>query len=156
MYYIGKITNTHGIKGEVKILSNIKHKDLVFKKNNKLIIDDIELVINSYRVHKNYDLVTFKDINDINDVLKYKGKKVYFNEKLDVLFDEDYIGLEVYTDKYVGIIKDIINNGANDIFVIYNEDKKYYIPNVSAFIKKIDFKEKRIYINTIEGLIDEN
>ena len=156
MYYIGKITNTHGIKGEVKILSNIKHKDLVFKIGNKLIIDEEPLIINSYRVHKGYDLVTFKGINDINDVLKYKGKKIYFNEKLDVLFDEDYIGLEIYTDKYVGTVKDIINNGANDIFVIYNENKKYYIPNVPVFIKKIDFNEKRIYINSIDGLIDEN
>lgn len=154
MYYVGKIVNTHGIKGEVKIISNIKHKDLVFKKNNYLKVDDELLKINSYRVHKNFDMVTFFDINNINDVLKYKGKKVYFDKgNLDILFDEDYIGMEVYTDHLIGKVKDIINNGVQDILVIKNDSKTYYVPNIDVFVKIIDDK---IYINEIEGLIDED
>lgn len=154
MYYVGKIVNTHGIKGEVKIISNIKHKDLVFKKNNYLKVDDELLKINSYRVHKNFDMVTFFDINNINDVLKYKGKKVYFDKgDLDILFDEDYIGMEVYTDHLIGKVKDIMNNGAQDILVIKNDSKTYYVPNIDVFVK---IKDNKIYINEIEGLIDED
>ena len=154
MYYVGKIVNTHGIKGEVKIISNIKHKDLVFKKNNVLVVDSEKLVINSYRVHKNFDMVTFNNITNINDVLKYKGKKVYFDkEDLDILFYEDYIGMEVYTDRLVGKVSDIINNGAQDILVIKNDSKTYYVPNIDVFVK---IQDNKIYINEIEGLLNDN
>ena len=154
MYYVGKIVNTHGIKGEVKIISNIKHKDLVFKKDNYLKVNNDLLKINSYRVHKNFDMVTFLDINNINDVLKYKGEKVYFDKKdLDILFYEDYIGMEVYTDHLIGKVIDIISNNAQDILVIKNDSKKYYVPNIDIFVK---IKNNKIYINEIEGLIDEN
>ena len=157
MYYIGKITNTHGIKGEVKILSDIKYKELVFKKNQELIINNDTLIINTYRTHKNYDMITFVGINDINDVLKYKGKNVYANieKKEDIMFKEDYIGMNIYTDKKIGEVIDVVNNGAQDLLVIKYNNKKFYIPNVDSFIKKIDNKNKIIYINLIEGLLDE-
>ena len=154
MYYVGKIVNTHGIKGEVKIISNIKNKDLVFKKGNELIVDTEKLIINSYRVHKNFDMVTFNNITNINDVLKYKGKKVYFDKKdLDILFYEDYIGMEVYTKNFVGKVTDIISNGVQDILVIKNDKKKYYIPNIDVFVK---IENNKIYINEIEGLLNDN
>ena len=56
--YIGKIVSTHGIKGEVRIISDFLYKEKVFVVGNKLIIDDKEYTINSYRSHKNYDIVT--------------------------------------------------------------------------------------------------
>lgn len=159
MIYIGKIVNTHGIKGEVRIKSDINHKNLVFKIGNHLIIDNESLVINSYRVHKNFDMVTFKDINDINDVLKYKGKNVYIDKleiKEDILFEEEYIGLEVYSDHFIGKVEYILKNKIYDILVIKNNDKEYLVPNIDEFIKEIDITNKKIYINEIEGLIDEN
>ena len=156
MLYIGDIVNTHGIKGEVKIKSNLKHKDLIFKKNNIVKVDNETFTINSYRVHKNFDMVTFKEINDINDVLKYKGKKIYIDKSQineDVLFDEDYIGLEVYSDRFIGIVDDVISNNKQEILVIKNKDKKYMIPLIDEFVKSIDDK---IIIKEIDGLIDEN
>lgn len=156
MYYIGKITNTHGIKGEVKILSDIKYKNLVFKKNQELIVNNDTLIINTYRVHKNYDMVTFIGINDINDVLKYKGKDVYANIEKDdnIMFKEDYIGKDIYTDKKIGTVIDVVNNGAQDLLVVEYNNRKCYIPNVDSFIKKIE--DNKIYINLIEGLLDED
>lgn len=154
MYYIGKIVNTHGIKGEVKIISNIKHKDLIFKKGNIVIIENEKLTINSYRTHKNFDMITFKNINDINDVLKYKGLDVFIeNKDSDIYLDEDYIGLDVYSDKYIGKIEDIMNNTKQDIFVIENNDKKYYVPDV--FVKEIDIKNNKMIIEEIDGLIED-
>ena len=71
LVYVGKIVNTHGIKGEVKIISDFEYKDQIFKIGNKIFVDDETLEINSYRVHKNYDMITLKGFNDINEVLKY-------------------------------------------------------------------------------------
>ena len=58
--FIGKVVSTHGIKGEIRILSDFPYKDKVFIVNNKIIIDDKEYIIKSYRVHKGYDMVTLE------------------------------------------------------------------------------------------------
>lgn len=157
--YLGKITNTHGIKGEIRIISDFANKDIVFKKGFNIYIgkEKIQETINTYRVHKNYDMITLIGYNDINDVLKYKGSFVYINKDdiKGIIVDEDYINMEVYTDKYVGKITDILK-GKEDIFVIENADKKYLVPKVDYFIKNIDLDDKKIYINNIKGLIDED
>ena len=67
--YIGKIVSTHGIKGELKILSDFEYKSKVFVVGKRIIIDDKEYTIKSYRVHKNFDMVTLDDYKDINEVL---------------------------------------------------------------------------------------
>lgn len=158
--YLGKIVNTHGIKGEVRILSDVNFKNKVFKKNFKLYIGEkkIEEVINTYRKHKNYDMVTFNGINDINDCLKYKGKNVYINKHdidYDGYFDEDLIGLNVYSkDKYIGDVYEIIKNSIYDILVIKNNNKKYMVPKIDEFIEKVDLENKNIYINEIKGLFE--
>ena len=130
--YIGRLVNTHGIKGEVRILSDIDYKDLVFKKGFNLYIGSkkIKETINTYRVHKNFDMVTFDGISNINDVLKYKGEDVYVlrSDIEGVITDEDFIGLDVYTDKYIGKVTSILK-GYNDILVIENETKKYKYDN---------------------------
>lgn len=156
--YLGKIVNTHGIKGEIRIISDFKYKDVVFKEGFNIYIgpNKIKETIKTYRTHKQYDMITL-GYDNINDVLKYKGLNVYLNKEdiSDLKVDEDYIGLEVYTDKYVGKITDIMKS-KDDIFVIMNGDKKYMVPNVDCFINKIDFENKKIYINNIKGLIDED
>lgn len=158
--YIGKIVNTHGIKGEVRILSDIEYKNEIFKKGNFLYIgaDKTKLTINTYRVHKNFDMVTFDGINDINEVLKYKNELVYIKKEeinIDGYFDYELIGMEVYTDKSIGKVISIQSNGKQKLLEI--EGKKIYlIPKVDAFIKKIDLENRIIYINLIEGLIDED
>ena len=96
--YLGKVITTHGIKGEVRILSDFKHKDKAFKIGNGLVINNDILHIKSYRVHKCYDMITFIEYNNINDVLKYVKSKVYIDRKYlcDVAYlDEDLIGVDV-------------------------------------------------------------
>ena len=66
--YIGKIVSTHGIKGEIRILSNFDYKDKVFKVGNKLIIENQDYTIKSYRKHKNYDMVTLNNFNNIDEI----------------------------------------------------------------------------------------
>lgn len=157
--YIGKIVNTHGIKGEVRIISDFKYKDLVFKPGFNIYVGTKreKLTIATYRTHKNYDMVTFNGINDINDVLCYKGDSVFINREdieIDGYVNEDIIGLEVYSnDKLIGNVTSIVDNGAHEIIVINN---KHMVPFISQFIENIDLKNKKLYINEIEGLIDEN
>lgn len=156
MLYIGKVVNTHGIKGEVRIISDFKYKKLVFKKGNHLYIDDDNLTINTYRVHKNYDMVTFDGINDINDVLKYKGKDVYIDRGeyvFDDYLNEDLIGAEVYGNgQPLGVLAAIRKNINQEILVVKNEKKEYLIPNVEAFVKTLT--PEKIEINVIEGLLE--
>ena len=79
---IGKIVNTHGIKGELRILSDFKYKDKIFKKGFPLYIGYTKEkeIINTYRPHKQFDMVTFNNYNNINEVLKYKGEYVAIRE----------------------------------------------------------------------------
>ena len=117
--YLGKIVNTHGIKGEIRIISNFERKDLVFNPNFKIYIGDDkeEKVINTYRHHKNFEMITLKGINDINDVLKYKGLDVYIKRddlKLDNFLINDLINYKIVNNKkYYGIIKEIRSNKRN-------------------------------------------
>ena len=79
--YVGKLVNTHGLKGEVKLLSNFDYKDYYFKKGIHLYIGDNKekVTISSYRHHKIFDMFLFDEYNYINDVLKFKGSKVYID-----------------------------------------------------------------------------
>lgn len=161
MVYVGEIVNTHGIKGELRIISDFKYKEKVFINGNNLYLGKRKqrVVIDSYRKHKNYDMVKFDGINDINDAIIFKGDEVYIKrEDLDIdgYVDEDIIGLKVYDeDRLIGKVTNIIKN-KQEILVIKNRNKNYLIPFVNEFIKSIDLDKKILNINVIEGLLDEN
>ena len=161
MVYVGEIVNTHGIKGELRIVSDFKYKDKVFFKGNKLYLGKRrqKVFIDSYRKHKNYDMVKFNDINDINDAVIFKGDEVFVKrEDLDIdgYVDEDIIGLKVYDDdKMIGKVNSIIKN-KQEILVVKNRNKNYLIPFVDEFIINIDLDNKTLSINVIDGLLDEN
>lgn len=159
LVYIGKIVNTHGLKGELRILSTFSYKDLVFKIGNELYVDNKSYKINSYRVHKNYDMVTFLGFNDINEVLFLKGLDVYIDRKIlgDKILLDDLINFKVISKKGDrGIVNDYVKGGKYDyISVLYNK-KTYLIPYIDEFIASIDTFKKEVVINEIEGLIDEN
>lgn len=156
--YIGKIVNTHGIKGELRIISDFPYKDKVFNINNKLIIDDKEYIIKSYRVHKNYDMVTLDDYNDINQVLFLLKKKVYFdkdNLKLNdnEILDEDLIRYKVITkDGKYGTIKEIFMASPDNKILRIELDKEVLVPFNSPMIVKIDKEKEEITIDIISGM----
>lgn len=160
--YLGKIANTHGIKGELRILSNFKYKSRVFKKGFKVYIgkEKTEEEIVTYRPHKQFDMITLKGYNNINDVLKYKSLNIFINKEDLILneneyLDEDLINLSVICDnKYIGKIQTIEKYPHQDIFVITNNDKRYLVPYVNEFIKEINLEEKTMVINNIKGLIE--
>ena len=158
--YIGKIINTHGIKGELRILSNIDKKSIIFVPGRKIYIgyDYTEETISTYRYHKIYDMITLESYNDINEVLKYKGKKVYINRD-DLNLDKDDYLLEelidcniVYNSNILGKITEIVYNNGNILLKI-NGDKSFYIPVKGDYIEKVNINNKEVIVNNIEGLI---
>lgn len=156
MEYIGKLVNTHGIKGEVRIKSNFRYKEEAFKIDNIIIINNQEYKIKNYRVHKDFDMLTFYGINDINDVINLKGKSVYIDRKylsnIDVL-DSDIIGMDVFSNnKYYGKVVDIKKGVKNDFLEISNHR---LIPYIDEFILNIEKKTNKIQIKYIKGLIDD-
>lgn len=160
--YIGDIVNTHGLKGELRIISDFKYKEKVFQPDFKIYVgrQKEELQIKTYRKHKNYDMVTLFDVNGIEEAIAYKGDSVYINRddvEIDGYFDEDLIGLKAYTDdKYIGDVSDILKNIANDILVITLDEKRYLVPNISEFVINVNLENQRIDINNIKGLFNEN
>lgn len=160
--YIGKIVNTHGVKGELRILSDFKYKDRIFKKDFNIYIgaNKIKETIISYRHHKIFEMICLDGYNNINDVLKYKGEKVYIlksdlNLNQDEYLDSDLVGLNVIIDnKNIGVVKRIDKYPAHDIIVIKGKEKDYLVPYIKEFINNIDFNNKEIVINNIKGLIE--
>ena len=155
---IGKFVNTHGLKGEIRILSDFDLKDEIFKVGNYLYIDNKRYTINSYRKHKNYDMVTFKEINSINDIEIYKGKKVYVNRE-DYNFEyimSDLIGFDIFVnDNNIGSVYEIVKNDLYPILKVSGKSK-FMVPYIDKFIQKLDLENNRIYINYIKGLYDED
>lgn len=156
--YIGKIVNTHGIKGELRILSDFPFKEKVFKVGNKLIIDNKEYTIRSYRVHKNFDMVTLNDYKDINEVLFLLKRKVYFsrdalNLKDDEVLDEDLITFKVLTNKgKIGIIEEIFLASRDNKILRVKFDKEVLIPYNSPMIVKIDKNKKELHVELLDGM----
>ena len=160
--YIGKIVNTHGIKGEVRILSKFKYKGRVLKKYFKVYIGPSkeEEIINSYRPHKQFDMITLDGITNINDVLKYKGKLIYIKKEDLILnnneyLDEDLIGLKVLmNNKEYGYIEKIQRDTYQDKIVVNKDGIMYLVPYVYDIIKNINLKEGTITLEYIKGLLD--
>lgn len=159
LIYVGELVNTHGIKGEVRLISNFKYKKEVFKIGNIIYINDKEYKINSYRVHKMFDMLTLEGINSIDDAIPLKGSNVYINKDnytFSGVLNEDLIGMDVYdNDIYKGKVVEILEGVKYDLLVI-DGIKRHMVPNIPEFIKNIDLDNNKIDINYIKGLDDEN
>lgn len=151
--FIGRIVNTHALKGEVRIVSDFEFKDRIFKENTLLYIGENKdkEMIETYRKHKQFDMVKFKGIDYINDVLKYKGSKVYIDESIlnlkdDEILISELINMDVYNDnKYVGKITEYRSDNGNNMLRVNNK----LIPYNKDFITKIDKENKSIYFHDI-------
>lgn len=161
--YIGKLTGTHGLKGELKLKSSFWYMDDILKEGFVFYIGDEKesVTLLKYRNHNGVYLLTFKDCEDINLVENFRNKDIYVLRD-DIVLDnnqylyEDYIGLKAYyNDNEIGTVHDIINCGNNNyVFYIVGE-KEILIPLNDKFIDKIILKDK-ICFKEVEGLIDAN
>lgn len=156
--YIGKLVNTHGIKGEVRLISNFKYKNKIFIPGFRLYVgkEKKEFLVESYRRHKQFDMIVFKGYYDINLVEQLKGSFVYINKSDLILGENEFLAVDligfnvIINDKLIGTIKDVIETPANEVLVLDNDAM---IPYVKAFINNIDKKNKRVYVNDVKGLL---
>lgn len=165
---VGKIINTHGLKGEVKVLSSTDFENERFKKDTSLLITRgnqviREVIVESYRNHKNMILVKFEDINSIEEAEKLKNLQIKVELSDDNSLEEnefyfyEIIGCEVFDESsnLLGVISEILTPGSNDVWVIKSDlGKEILIPYIEDVVKKIDVENKRIDIEVMEGLID--
>ena len=157
---VGKLVNTHGLKGEVRILSDFKFKDRVFKPDMKIYLgkDKKEEKIVTYRHHKVFEMIIMDGYNDINQVLKYKGDYVFVNKEDIKLnpgeyLDEDIIGLDVHVgDSLLGKVKKIENHNGNYVLVIVNGEKNYLIPYNFDIIENVNLEKNEMHVKKINGL----
>ncbi|MDP4083013.1 MAG: ribosome maturation factor RimM [Bacillota bacterium] len=167
-YNVGKIVNTQGLKGEVRVISKTDFPEERYKKGNNLYLflskseTPITLTVKSHRTHKTFDLLTFEGYDDINLVEKFKEGilKVSESQLIELEEDEFYfheiIGCSVITasGEEIGKVTEILTPGANDVWVVKGKDgKEVLIPYIVDVVKKVDIKEKTITIEPMEGLL---
>lgn len=160
---IGKLVNFHGVRGEVKLLSDSDFLEERFKAGNKVEIAGDELTIESYRTHKNFHMLKFEGVSNMNDIIHLKGKDVFIedhSEELSLNDNEyhvrDIVGLTVINlddNTELGKISDVMFTGANDVWVIEGE-REYLIPYIEQVVKTVDFERGIVEITPLEGLLD--
>lgn len=158
---IGKIVNTFGIRGELKIDSYTDFEEERFKKGSMVYFGDehIPFKVKSYRSHKGFLLLLLEDNEDINLVERYKGQLIYKSRDdiaplKDGYYFSDLKGLYVYVNgRPKGKVIDVEEGIRNNNLRILYEGKEYLVPFLDPFIEKVDLEEKRIDIVEMEGLL---
>ena len=173
LYQVGAITQTHGIRGEVKVFPMTDDVSR-FKNMKELILDtgkeQIVLEVTSARPQKNLVILKFKGIDNINDVEKYKGCGLFVTKenrvkcKKDEYFIADLIGLRAIDEEgeAFGTISDVIQTGANDVYVVTTKQgEEVMIPAIKDCILEVSVEEQDgqagyVRIHLLPGLLDLN
>ena len=161
---VGQIVNTYGIKGFVKVVPLVDNNNQ-FKDFKKIYIQEKknlkELNIEEVKFSKNLVLLKFEGIDTIEQAEEYRNyylqaKRSDINLEEGAHFIIDLIGLEVYTEngEFLGILKEVLQPGANDVYIVEDESKKQILlPVIPDVIKKIDIEGKKVIVKLLEGLI---
>ena len=165
-FQIGVITQTHGIKGEVKVFpttDDVKR----FKRLEKVTIDSgkkrFEAEIESVKFFKQFVILKFKGFDTIEDIQPYKQAKLLVDRdhavrlRRDEYFVADLIGAKVVSDEgsELGVMTDVIETGANDVYVVQNEaGEELLFPAIKECVKEVDLENGIITVHVMEGLLD--
>lgn len=166
---VGKIVNTHGIRGEVRVISVTDFPEERYRIGEQLTLfkegkAPLTLTIASHRRHKNFDLLTFEGYPNINDVEPFRDGllKVSKDELVDLgeneFYHHDIIGLTVKEGDgtVIGKIKEILSPGANDVWVVQRPGKKdALLPYIESVVKKVSLSEGTVTVEIPEGLLDD-
>lgn len=165
---VGKIVNTHGIKGEIKVLPHTDFPEIRFAKNTELLLVQeggkapMPITVESSRFHKNMYIVKLVGYDNINEVEKFKGSmlKVTQDEIVELPENEFYfhqiVGCAVVTDEGqdLGVITEILTPGANDVWVVKSRDgKSILIPYIDDVVLDVNVNDKKVLVHLMEGLL---
>lgn len=165
---VGVIANTHGIRGEVKVypttddVNRFEYLKQVFLDTGK---EKIELEVKSVKFFKNMAILKFKGIDNINDIEKYKGKDLLVSREHAVELEEDEYFIADVIDATVvtedgeefGVLRDVLQTGANDVYVVETKDgKEVLLPVIKECILDIDTENHKVTFRMMPGLLDLN
>ena len=155
----GKIVNTHGVRGEVKIMPWADSPEFLlgFK---KFYINEEPVKVMSARVHKNAVIASLAGITDVDTAAALKNKIICIDRKDAKLengqfFIQDIIGLPAIDDitgEEIGTVKEVLDMPAQSIYVIVKDGKEILIPDVPDFIKEVSVDDGFVKIHLIEGM----
>lgn len=168
-YDVAKILTTHGLNGEVKVALITDFPEERFAEGSELALKDNhdrKLTVKTGRPFKQFWLVCFNEITDIDQAEQLKGKTLVVSEDNQqelpegVYYYRDILNSEVIdqkTNEKLGKIVDIQSPGANDVWLVKEDSgKEYWIPYIKDVVKKVDIANKKIYVELMEGLRDED
>lgn len=167
---VGKIVNTHGIRGEVRVITRSDFAEERYEVGSQLFLfhpqkdEPISLTVRTHRKHKQFDLVSFEGYPNINDVETFRdGILKVKKDQLEELPEGEFyyyeiIGCDVFDHEgsKIGQVKEILSPGANDVWVVQSDEKKkeYLIPYIESVVKDVDIDNKKVVIEPMEGLIE--
>ena len=162
---VGVITTTHGIKGEVKVFPTTDDPNR-FEVLEHVILDTgkeyLNLKIEGVKYFKNLVILKFKDINNINDIEKFKGKDLLVPRENaielgeDEYFIYDLIDSEVFTEdgEKLGVLTEVLTTAANDVYLVKTKDnKEILLPSIKECVLEVDTTNKKIIVHLMDGLI---
>ncbi|KOP67610.1 16S rRNA processing protein RimM [Bacillus sp. FJAT-18019] len=169
LFTVGKIVNTHGIRGEVKVVPHTDFADQRFAAKSKLYLvtekgGKMDVTVEASRFHKNMYILKFKELHGINEVEKYKGSLLKITADLqEELPENEYyfheiIGCKVMTDEdpaeELGTISEILTPGANDVWVVKTpQGKEVLLPAIPDVVLDVDKEAKLVRVHLMEGLL---
>lgn len=165
-FKVGVITTTHGVRGEVKVFPTTDDARR-FKRLKEVILDtgkeQLTLEIESVKFFKQFVILKFKGIDNINDVEKYRQKELFVPRKnavrlsKDEYFIADLIGLKVLDEQEqeIGVMEDVMETGANDVYVIkMNDGKELLLPAIKQCVLQVDVEAGYVKVHILDGLLD--
>ncbi len=163
---IGVISSTHGIKGEVKVYPTTDDVNR-FKKLKEVYLDTgkerLILHPESVKFFKQFVILKFKEFNNINEIEQYRQKSLLVDRqnavklRKDEYFIADLIGLKVMTDEnsQLGVLKDVLQTGANDVYIVETEDgKEVLLPAIKECVLNVDVEAGEVLVHVMPGLLD--
>lgn len=158
---IGKIINTHGYKGELKVLPLTDEVDRFFDLHH-VFIDDDEYHVIKARLHQEYVLLLLQGREDMDSAKELQGSYLELPvEELKKLPEGQYyhfqiVGLSVYEDnRLLGEVSDILQTGSNDVYVVKSpKGKEIYLPALKEVVRHIDVEAGKIEVKLPPGLLD--
>ena len=165
-FQVGVITSTHGVRGEVKVFPTTDDPNR-FKRLKEVILDtgkeELVLEVEGVKFLKQFVILKFKGFDNINDIEKYRQKSLYVTRqnavrlKKDEYFVADLMGMEVVDEQNakIGVLKCVIETGANDVYIIEMMDgKELLLPAIKQCILNVDIENGFMQVHILEGLLD--
>ncbi len=162
---VGVISSTHGIRGEVKVFPTTDEKER-FLDLDSVILDTgkerLVLEIEGVKFFKQFAILKFRGIDNINDIEKYKGQSLWISRDQAVPLEEDeyyiadLIGMEVCLEDgtHFGTLKDVMETGANDVYVVEDEKgQEILLPAIQECILDVDIRENKMTVHLMKGLL---